>query len=56
VNQAAALRTSQTAERADIAALTKALNGLTAPRLQHVYTSLLNASRNHLAALGNWLS
>ncbi len=55
-SQDAALRTGQTVERADIAALSTALKGLTAPRLQHVYANLLDASRTHLEAFGNWLS
>ncbi len=55
-SQDAALSAGQAVERADIAALEKALNGLTAPRLQHVYDNLLDASRTHLAAFGNWLS
>ncbi len=55
-SQDAALRTGQAVERANIAALGNALKGLTAPRLQHVYDNLLDASRTHLAAFGNWLS
>lgn len=54
-NRDAALRAGQAIERADIAALEKALDGLTAPRLEHVYDNLLDASRTHLAAFGNWL-
>ncbi len=54
-SQDAALRTGQAVERADIAALSTALKGLTAPRLQNIYTNLLDASRTHLAAFGNWL-
>ncbi len=55
-SQDAALRAGQTVERADIAALSNALKGLSAPRLQNIYTNLLDASRTHLAAFGNWLS
>ena len=55
-SQDAALRTGQAVERADIAALTNALKGQTAPRLQNIYGNLLDASRTHLAAFGNWLS
>lgn len=54
-SQDAALRTGQAVERADIAALSTALKGLTAPRLQNIYTNLLDASRTHLATFGNWL-
>ena len=54
-SQDAALRAGQAVERADITALSTALKGLTAPRLQHVYTSLLDASRTHLATFGTWL-
>jgi hypothetical protein len=53
-SQDAALRAGQGVERADIAALSTALKGL-APRLQHIYASLLAASRTHLATFGNWL-
>ena len=55
-SQDAALRAGQAAERVDIAALSTALKGLTAPRLQNVYTNLLDASRTHLATFDNWLS
>jgi len=55
-SQDAALRVGQTVERADIAALSNALKGLTAPRLENIYDNLLDASRTHLAAFGNWLS
>jgi hypothetical protein len=54
-SQDAALRTGQAAERADITALSTALKGLTAPRLQNTYTNLLDASRTHLDTFGNWL-
>jgi hypothetical protein len=55
-SQDAALGVGQTVEQADIDALTSALKGLTAPRLENVYANLLDASRTHLAAFGNWLS
>jgi hypothetical protein len=55
-SQDAALRVGQTVERTDIAALSNALEGLTAPRLENIYDNLLDASRTHLAAFGNWLS
>ena len=51
-SQDAALRTGQAVERADITALSTALKGLTAPRLQNIYTNLLDASRTHLATSG----
>lgn len=54
--QDSALRAGQAVERADIAALSTALKGLTAPRLQNIYDNLLDASRTHLATFGNWLS
>lgn len=54
-SQDAALRAGQAVERADVAALSTALKGLTAPRLQNIYTNLLDASRTHLATFGNWL-
>lgn len=55
-SQDAALRVGQAVEQADINALTNALKGLTAPRLENIYANLLDASRTHLAAFGNWLS
>lgn len=39
-------------EKLDIADLTAALNGLTAPDVTQVYTTLRNASEHHLAAFG----
>jgi hypothetical protein len=53
-NQAAALQVGQTVEKADIADLQAALNGLTAPDVQQVYTHLLTASQHHLTAFQNW--
>lgn len=52
----AALRVGQSVEQADITDLGKALDGLTAPRLENVYTNLLNASKTHLAAFEYWLA
>jgi len=53
-DQAAALQVGQTVEQTDIAELQAALNGLTAPDVEQVYTHLLMASRHHLAAFQNW--
>ncbi len=53
-NQAAALKVGETVEQTDIADLQAALNGLTAPDVRQVYTTLLTASRHHLTALQNW--
>jgi hypothetical protein len=39
-------------EKLDIADLTKALSGLSAPDVSQVYTNLRNASEHHLAAFG----
>ncbi len=55
-SQDAALRAGQTIERTNIAALSNALKGLSAPRLHNTYTNLLDASQTHLAAFGNWLN
>jgi hypothetical protein len=49
-DQAAALKVGQEVERTDIADLRAALDGLTAPDVNLVYTHLLNASQHHLAA------
>jgi hypothetical protein len=49
---AQALAAGVTVEKADIADLTSALNGLTAPDVTQVYTNLRNASQHHLAAFG----
>ncbi|AGL16026.1 DUF2202 domain-containing protein [Actinoplanes sp. N902-109] len=49
-SEAAALSAARQVERDDIAALTAALTGLTAPDVSHVYTMLLAASQRHLAA------
>jgi hypothetical protein len=52
--QAAALQVGQEVERADIADLSKALAGLTAPDVTQVYQRLLAASRQHLTAFTTW--
>jgi hypothetical protein len=53
-NEAAALQVGQTVEQADINDLQTALDGLTAPDVQQVYTHLRTASQHHLTALQNW--
>jgi hypothetical protein len=53
-NQQAALQTGVTVEQTDIADLTKALNGLTAPDVTQLYTHLKTASQHHLTAFQNW--
>lgn len=55
-NLAAALQVGQTVERTDIADLSAALDGLTAPDVRQVYTHLLAASEHHLTAFQNWSS
>ncbi|WP_367318617.1 DUF2202 domain-containing protein [Streptomyces sp. HUAS ZL42] len=50
----AALKAGRTVETDDIAALTKALSGLTAPDTRQVYDDLLAASERHLAAFERW--
>jgi hypothetical protein len=52
--QAAALQAGVTVEQTDIAALTAALDGLSAPDVTQVYTHLRMASQHHLAAFQNW--
>ena len=52
--QAAALQAGGTVEQTDIADLTAALDGLSAPDVTQVYTQLRAASRHHLAAFQNW--
>jgi hypothetical protein len=52
--QAAALQVGVTVEQTDIADLTAALDGLSAPDVTQVYTQLRAASRHHLAAFQNW--
>jgi hypothetical protein len=52
--QAAALQVGVTVEQTDIADLTAALNGLSAPDVTQVYTRLRAASQHHLAAFQNW--
>ncbi|WP_416986177.1 DUF2202 domain-containing protein [Streptomyces sp. T028] len=51
-----ALKAGQTVETDDIAALTKALSGLTALDAHQVYTNLLAASERHLAAFEQWIA
>jgi hypothetical protein len=53
-SQAAALQVGRDVEQADIADLRDALDGLTAPDVKQVYTSLLTASQHHLAAFTRW--
>lgn len=53
-SQAAALRAGVTVEQTDIADLTAALNGLSAPDVTQAYTQLRIASQHHLAAFQNW--
>ncbi|SDT80859.1 ferritin-like domain-containing protein [Actinoplanes derwentensis] len=52
--QAAALQVGVTVEQTDIADLTAALGGLSAPDVTQVYTQLRMASQHHLAAFQNW--
>lgn len=54
-NEQAALQVGVTVETDDIAQLRSALDGLTAPDVQHVYTRLLTASERHLTAFNTWL-
>ncbi|MGQ4383523.1 DUF2202 domain-containing protein [Streptomyces sp. SAS_270] len=49
-----ALKAGRTVETDDIAALNKALSGLTAPDTRQVYTNLLAASERHLTAFEHW--
>ncbi|MDN3027124.1 DUF2202 domain-containing protein [Streptomyces sp. S.PB5] len=51
-----ALKAGRTVETEDIAALKKALSGLTAPDTRQVYTNLLAASERHLAAFEHWIA
>jgi hypothetical protein len=53
-SQAAALAVGQDVEKADIAALERALDGLTAPDVRQVYQHLLMSSRHHLSAFTTW--
>ncbi|MEU6538488.1 DUF2202 domain-containing protein [Streptomyces sp. NPDC047000] len=55
-SEEAALKAGRTVEADDIAALTKALKGLTAPDARQVYGSLLTASQRHQDALEHWLT
>jgi len=52
--QAAALQAGVTVEQTDIADLTAALDGLSAPDVTQVYTQLRMASQHHLATFQNW--
>jgi hypothetical protein len=52
--QAAAAKVGVTVEQTDIADLSAALNGLSAPDVTQVYTRLRAASQHHLAAFQNW--
>jgi hypothetical protein len=52
--QAAALRAGVTVEQTDIADLTAALDGLSAPDVTQVYTHLRMAAQHHLVAFQNW--
>ncbi|MFC8513943.1 DUF2202 domain-containing protein [Streptomyces sp. NPDC057257] len=51
-----ALAAGRTVETDDIAALNKALSGLTAPDARQVYTNLLAASERHQAAFEHWIA
>ncbi|MEI5525481.1 DUF2202 domain-containing protein [Streptomyces brasiliscabiei] len=51
-----ALEAGRTVETDDIAALTKALSGLTAPDARQMYTNLLAASERHQEALDHWIA
>lgn len=51
-----ALNAGRTVETEDIAALTAALSGLTAPDARQVYTNLLAASERHHAAFERWIA
>lgn len=50
----AAFEAGRTVEQADIDALTRALDGLSAPDAKQVYTFLKDASQRHLTAFGRW--
>jgi hypothetical protein len=53
-SRSAALSVGQQVERADIAALKAAADGLTADDVEQVYARLLAASERHLAAFTRW--
>lgn len=55
-NLSGALKASRTVETDDIAALNKALSGLTAPDTRQVYNNLLAASERHLTAFEHWIA
>ncbi|HEX6467711.1 MAG TPA: DUF2202 domain-containing protein [Streptosporangiaceae bacterium] len=50
----AALKVGVTVEQAEVAALRKALQGLTAADVKQVYTHLLTTSQRHLEAFQSW--
>ncbi|MFD5256390.1 DUF2202 domain-containing protein [Streptomyces bobili] len=52
----AALKAARTVETDDIAVLTTALSGLTAPDTRRVYINLLAASERHLVAFERWIA
>ena len=54
-NEQAALQVGVTVETDDIEQLRSALDGLTAPDVQRVYTRLRTASERHLTAFTTWL-
>ncbi|MFJ9633957.1 DUF2202 domain-containing protein [Streptomyces sp. NPDC101175] len=56
VSLSGALEAGRTVEADDIAALNKALSGLTAPDTRQVYTNLLAASERHLTAFEHWIA
>ncbi|MCX4238781.1 MULTISPECIES: ferritin-like domain-containing protein [Streptomyces] len=51
-----ALKAGRTVETDDIAALEKALSGLTAPDARQMYTNVLAASERHLMAFEHWIA
>jgi hypothetical protein len=53
-SQTAALKAAVTVEQTDIADLTAALNGLSAPDVTQLYTQLRMASQHHLGAFQSW--
>ena len=55
-SEEAALKAGRTVETDDIAALTGALDGLTAPDARQVYGNLLTASQHHRTAFEHWLT
>jgi hypothetical protein len=53
-SRSAAFAAGQQVERADIADLKTALDGLTAPDVKQVYTNLIAGSERHLTAFTRW--